>query len=423
MLEVPYVVRDDTNRLGYSGIAVTYLNLLQNNLQFSVTPLEWNSTFTALVDVMSTCSTNPNATIRCPCDIGVGSFTITRERVKKVTFLAPFSDVKHRMVSRLSNVEHGSYLGFRFIFCTFSLKVWLCIIIAIAMHAIGTLQYEPFNHMPPNGLQHDQPIPNGLISRCVNLCKSLLRRTVDFSMAVLFAYAEMLGQNLRDTRLGTAQFHRTAWLLLGFTSGLFLLTIYQASLTILLFETRDIADFRTLGDITDCIIPLDRVAMLEGGASQQLWNNAVNTSDVRQTCGWQDGGETVSNLTTGFSRLEDNDVDYFFTLEGSVLYWTNRNCKRFRLVGEPFFSTSVAFMMPKRSNQTLFNILSDETRRLREHNSISNANVIGSRNDCHENMNPSITMQHLSSFFVLYFVLWALLMLYRVKETRLETQG
>lgn len=413
LLENPYVIQDPTRNSGYTGIAITYLDLLEEHLKFTITLSLWNNSFSKFIDVMSTCDPDSAASEPCPCDIGIGSFTMTNERAEKITFVWPFSNEAHRMISRKSDLKVDDSNSFSFLFKAFSPTVWVIIAFGIFLHAVGTMFFGPFRpstNTHPTTYQDSshrsaQPSPSA--------CSDFIWRIKRFPAACLYAFATLLGQPFGEAAQSTPSFHRTAWLLLGVTTGLFLITVYQASLTVLLFESTTVSPFRTLSDFTDCNLDPSRVAIIAGGASQDFWNNAVNTSHFREKCSWDSVGMTVPNLEEGFRFVANGNADYFYSLQGSVLFRSYRNCKDFQAVGEPFFSTSVAFVLPKKTDQSLLDTLSRETRILREQDGYPSASLVAARNSCESEVDATITSGRLVPFFVLYVVVWGFLVLYR----------
>ena len=411
LLENPYVVLDPTRRTGFSGIAITYLERLQDNLQFTIDLELWEGSFTSFVDKMATCSHDQDAlpADRCPCNVGIGSFTMTNDREERINFVWPFSNEAHAMVSRKADLRADDSQNAWFVFKTFTPSVWVIIFVGIFLHALGTLFYGPFFEKAEEASRQAAHEP-GICSSCTSVFWLFKR----FPAAVVFAYSHLVGYPVGERAHGTPSFHRSAWLVLGITAGLFLLTIYEASLTVLLFESTVESPFRTLSDITDCNLDPSRVSMIEGGASQKFWNRAVNTSANMEKCGWDSVGVTVDNLEQGFRFVKEGKADYFYSLEGSVKFRANRNCQDFKQVGEPFFSTAVAFLMAKTTNETVLNALSRETRILREQDAYESASLLARRNSCEDVIDATITSGRLASFFILYGVIWLILVLYRL---------
>lgn len=413
LVESPYVVEDATRHSKFSGIAINYLDRLRENLQFTIQLELWQQSWTEFISVMSTCVPK-SASNPCPCDIGIGSFTMTNARVDQIQFLWPFGNDAHRMASRKSDLRVDDSDSIWFVFKTFTPGVWIVVSLGVLLHAVGTVFFGPFRRGDRNPDQAADPTSSeGSRSTLPSHLVWVAKR---FPAAFLFAYAHLIGHPFAERAQNTPSFHRSAWLVLGVTTGLFLLTVYQASLTVLLFESTKRSPFRTLADFRDCNLDPSRVAIIDGGASLDFWNKAVNTTANREKCGWSTAGIPVKNLAEGFLFVKENKADYFYSLEGSVVTRANSNCDDFEAVGEPFFSTSIAFVMSKqieKVNKNLFDTLSRETRILREQDGYPSALLLASRNSCDEVIDATITSGKLAAFFTMYVIAWTVLVVYR----------
>lgn len=168
-----------------------------------------------------------------------------------------------------------------------------------------------------------------------------------------------------------------------------------------------------MDDIKRCVIDPTKVAMIVGGASQQFWNFAVNTSETRDTCAWSTAGVVLPSFERAFQSLIDGDVDYFFDLEGAVVVKANDECDKFMVVGEPFFSTQVGFAVSGSVSKAAVRAMSRETRLLREADVFPTAKVLATQKGCDARIAAKVKVSSLSGFFGLYGGLWALLLGYR----------
>lgn len=412
VLEPPYVIQASPDS-PLTGISITYLEQLQSVLSFNVTHHVWPS-WSSLINVLSNCTfpvdpsfinlSLPNPTNVCPCHIGVGSFTRTNDRVERVKFVWPHGNEALQMVSRKSDLRVESASSAWFLFSTFSTSVWILIAVGILLHACGTIFFGPFLLSP------DAHPPTG-----TSLLSTLWHYISRFPAAVLVSYAHLLGQPFHEQQHSKPSFHRTAWLLLGLTTGVFLLTIYASSLTVMLFEGTKPSPFRTIDDVTDCNIDQSKFTMIGGGSSHAFWMRHVNNSLNRERCQWTQPGRTVVDLEEGFSVVmnESSNVDYFFTLQGSVLYNTNRRCNDISPVGEPFVFTSVGFILPTETNESLRQVLDRETRLLRERDAFPSAMLVASRDSCDDTQDATVTVGQLRVFFILYIAAWTILVVFR----------
>lgn len=407
LVEEPYVIRNVNRRTGFSGFALDYLQRLQDNLQFTYQVELWNGTRTSFIKHMTECDPKGEGDDACRCDIGVAPFAVTHERVDSVKFVRAFGHEHYRMVSRKSDLYLDGTENCWFVFRTFSGPVWALIFVGICMYAVGSGLFGTFG--PPEDQNRS---PNSL---------SMLRWQIQhFPTAVLYAYSHLIGNPAKERENGTPSFHRTAWLVLGLSSGLFLLTVYQASLTVLLFESKKTSPFKQFADLSDCILSRDivaRTAMIEDSASQEFWNSRVNTTKQRKDCGWKKAGMTVKSVEEGFTFLEENKADFFFDLEASVQFRVNRNCDKFEPVGEPFFSMNIAFILPQKAESgegSLQYYLSHETLFIRETGEYQEGTDQVSKDACDPGVAFQITSKKLWAFFMLFTCVWSALMVYRI---------
>ncbi|CAN8076246.1 unnamed protein product [Agarophyton chilense] len=155
--------------------------------------------------------------------------------------------------------------------------------------------------------------------------------------------------------------------------------------------------------------------MVRGGASQDFWNKIVNTSFNRDNCKWdrRSVGTTVSDLEEGFRYLSERKVDYFYSLRGSVIVRASINCEEYVPVGAPFFSTSVAFVLPRDTNVTILRHLDNTTRFLREEDPFPTADDLARANSCGDSVEATITVEKLAAFSIMYVGAWLFLVVYR----------
>lgn len=503
LLEFPYVKRGlygYRSTSGFSGVAIDYLEKLRDETGFTIELVQWNRTFSAFVEHMRTCAprnktktglpvvseprevpaaarqVNVSAPDECKCDIGVGAFTMTNERVEKVDFLWPFANENHRMISRrsdLSDVDSGSLA---YMFNTFSIPVWLLIMLAVFVYAVGTAAFGEITpvsasryprhrpivrarrargvsigpirkrartthsptttsvsvpdtaatttatpstdgegsfvlHLTPEGYpaggsyddQDDasavEPQPTGFLHDCKSRLYPRMQR---LGVAIVYTFAMFIGQPCEADSAGAraSSIHRISWRLLSLTAGIFLFCLYNASLTVLLFESVKSSRFHTLQDVKECVVAPSSVSFIKGGASQDLWTNAITS---RGFC--SDNGATrttASSIEDGLRLLRERKADFFYSLEGAVLSVVRRQCEEFAVVGEPFFSTSIGFIVPKSSD--IKRPLDSATRILREQDAFQSARNIAMRDPCEEVSAATITFRRLSFFFIAYFV-------------------
>lgn len=310
-------------------------------------------------------------------------------------FLSPFASESYRMLQSKAALNPASTPWF--VFRTFSPLVWLLLILGILLHAIGTLLFAP----------------SATYSNTKT--RTVMQQLRILPASVLKAYAHLIGHPVEEST-ETPSFHRAAWLTLGLTSGLFLLAVYEASLTVLLFENSREPQFESLDDIKRCAIDPSKVAMVAGSGSQEFWNFAVNTTSLREECKWDVAGITVDTLEQGFQRVESGEVEYFFDLEGVVMTRANAECGKFVVVGEGFFSTSVGFVTGEGLGEEVRKRLSRETMLLREADEFENARVFAKHLGCDMKATAvaKVGVSDLWAFFGMYAGVWCVLLGYRL---------
>eukprot|EP00177_Eucheuma_denticulatum_P003261 GFKZ01005894.1.p1 GENE.GFKZ01005894.1~~GFKZ01005894.1.p1 ORF type:complete len:413 (-),score=51.48 GFKZ01005894.1:3548-4786(-) len=396
-LEVPPYLFNTTPP---TGIAISYLHRLETNLNFTTNLQPWDDSPSALLEALNKSSSQ--------CDLAVAPFAITNARFESNIFLSPFASESYRMLQPKAVLNPTSTPWF--VFRTFSPLVWLLVFLGIFLHAIGTLLYAPSKFDSTTKTQ------------------TVMQQLRILPVAVLKAYAHLIGHPVEQSTQ-IPSFHRAAWLILGLTSGLFLLAVYESSLTVLLFENSRESQFESLDDIKRCAIDPSRVAMVAGSASQEFWNFAVNTTLLREECKWDVAGVTVETLEQGFQRLESGEVEYFFDLEGVVMTRANEDCGKFVVVGEGFFSTSVGFVVGKGLGEEAEKMLSKETMLLREADEFEDARIFANHLGCDKTATAIATVgaSDLWAFFGMYGGIWGVLLGYRLwflskKQGRMEAK-
>lgn len=110
-----------------------------------VDPGNGNGTFTEFVFQMEKCSKNGTISKEnsdCVCDIGVGGWTLSDNRLGKVDFVEPFLFDTFRVLTHANNTR--SLVGDVFFFTAFETSVWVCVFLLILFFAILKLLDENF---------------------------------------------------------------------------------------------------------------------------------------------------------------------------------------------------------------------------------------------------------------------------------------
>lgn len=450
LLEYPYVQREKFGHQltqGFTGPAIRYLEKLSSQTNFKFHLTLWNGTFTGFVDHMASCAGTDGISVRCDCDIGVGAFTITSRRLAKVDFLAPFSNENHRMIALESSLSDEGDGWMPFIFEAFNWQVWLLIFFALVVYALGNIMFRhntpvkhpssPIPRTPKSSRSHsDKDDPSGISSSAfsyfsggqppakpfevgslqdpgipthtstssagVSHPTSFWTRFRILLVSFLNAYGTFLGfpENGRDASRRTGV-HRMMWNMLGVTAGVFLLLVFGAAVTVHLLENKRESRFRTLDDVKSCIIHPHTVAYQAGGASEELWNNAMENSKSCKKSPRPANYKLPKNIEEGLRQLDEKKVSFFFTLEGAIVSEWQRRCPKYSVVGEPFFGTGIGFIVPKNSPYKM--PLSWTTRVLREHDAFPSARTIAMRTPCNDTNAAKITHVRLRFFFIVFY--------------------
>lgn len=94
---------------------------------------------------MENCS--ENGTIRredpdCKCDIGVGGWTLSENRLGRVDFVEPFMFDTYRVLTHANNTK--SLVGDVFFFTAFETSIWICVFLLIFFFSVLKLMDANF---------------------------------------------------------------------------------------------------------------------------------------------------------------------------------------------------------------------------------------------------------------------------------------
>jgi hypothetical protein len=228
--------------------------------------------FTGFINYMNICSNGTGASSACDCDLGVGAWAVSSTRHAKVDLVAPFSNEDYRVITTVENAT-GSKQNIFFFFSTFAWPVWLAIVGLLAFHVLVTALDQKF--VPLDTAERAASYENG---NWIHRTKAwLLKSALLYRVRHAFfnsAY-HLLGQAphfFSETKKGTKE------KMLGMIAlfmGVFLITVYQASITVQVIQSSPSPDFVSIRDFESCRIPANRVAFLNNGASQEFWRNAI----------------------------------------------------------------------------------------------------------------------------------------------------
>lgn len=164
-----------------------------------------------------------------------------------------------------------------------------------------------------------------------------------------------------------------------------------------------------------CLCPL----FVHGPCSDFACIDAGNSRCVKEI------GKTptiVKSFSEGFSSVEDEVCDYYYTLQGQVLTQTKgRFCGRLTAVGKSFFDTNVGFILPKGS--ALTSVMSEETLILREADKLESSFSFADDQKCPDVTDPTITWSKLKVFFYMAYAGLTIILLLMIFDMFVDGSG
>lgn len=228
--------------------------------------------FSGFVDAMQRCAVDGNSS-NCVCDMGVGAWALSSSRYLKVDFVSPFSGDSFRVAARTSTVRDSNAKNVFFI-QAFSWQVWVAIAMLGIYHIFVTLFDRNFARPTRNTVENWDELSFWQRTRHALMKTTLLYRIRRgfFNTALNF-----IGQTSNDNspKTGTKQ---TVMNLIGLLFGVFLLTIYQSSVTVQVLVETPTSPFQSVADFKSCRIEADRVCISAGGAAERFWAEAIANS-------------------------------------------------------------------------------------------------------------------------------------------------
>jgi hypothetical protein len=190
-----------------------------------------------------------------------------------VDFVTSFSDENFRVVTARNMVTSTS-ANRLFFFNAFSWQVWIGIAALLLVHVFVTAMDANFAPLRGNVL------PPGEQSRFEKARHFLLKSSVLFRLrhALFNSMFHIVGQTVEvDThKSGTKE---KIMNLLALAIGVFLVSIFQASVTYQVLLGVPQTKFKSVNDFKDCTVPPDRVCLIRRGASRDFWDQAIAPSE------------------------------------------------------------------------------------------------------------------------------------------------
>lgn len=220
---------------------------------------------------MSRCSVEGDSR-ECSCDIGISGFARPSVRFSLVDFVAAYSTDSYSMVTRAELVRDSAPKNVIFK-DAFSNQVWGAIFslgILIVLLTLFDRNFAPAPRaMEPSAdltaLQRAQHflLKTKLLYRIRQAVFNMLMHMVALSSdeATPVNYKQRTRQRVIN--------------LMSILIGFFLITVFQASVTVQVLIASPVSIFESIEDVKSCKIPSDRICVSQGGASAQFWKQAI----------------------------------------------------------------------------------------------------------------------------------------------------
>jgi hypothetical protein len=256
------------------------LVLLQHDLGFKCSSLteyfrkeEELQGFSGFVDYMEICSNGTGLSSNCECDMGVGSWTLSSTRYTKVDLVAPFANDEYHVVTTVEKAT-GSKKNQFFFVTTFGGLVWLAIAGLFVFHIVVTALDDNFAQ-PGIGEGGDTYKSGSWIHRTK---AKILKIPLLYKVRHAFfnsAY-HLLGQAPHFFALTKKGTKEKVLGMIALVMGVFLITVYQASITVQVILSSPLPDFVSVRDFESCRIPANQILLEKRSVSESFWYSAIN---------------------------------------------------------------------------------------------------------------------------------------------------
>jgi hypothetical protein len=206
-------------------------------------------------------------------------------------------------------------------------------------------------------------------------------------------------------------------LLISLLFGLFFTLVYESGLVLQLFLDKPVSVYRTVRDIKNCHVDARKICMAGGGNTEDFWRAAIEPA--RASCRKVELANDQPVLIRGrdpFERGLDmtantDACEFFMGSSGTLAVAAETvHCGKLSVVGEPFYTISSGFALPKGSNLT--EIMSEETLKLQLQDKIPSVLEFGTDNiKCTPVRDTQVTWRRLKVFFYVAYPVLAMLLL------------
>jgi hypothetical protein len=228
--------------------------------------------FSGFVKYLNSCS-EAGSSENCRCDIGIGGWPASSARFASVDLVIPFTNDDLRVITTVTRAT-GSEEGRFFFFSTFSWTVWLALLGIVVLHVCVTA-LDPKYTAPETA----RTAVNDKNDTCSHRLKvwflknpalfKLRHAFFDSTYHILGQAPHFFSENKRGSKEKTLG-------MMALFMGVFLVTVYQASITVKVILSSPNAEFISVNDFETCRIAADRVVVLNNSGAQNFWRRAIS---------------------------------------------------------------------------------------------------------------------------------------------------
>lgn len=196
-----------------------------------------------------------------------------------------------------------------------------------------------------------------------------------------------------------------------------------------LFRDERVSDFTSIDEIKDCTLGLEGFCVPAGGVEEEFFNAAIEPrrSECRDKFNIDpedDKPKLISTkapfsdpFTTGLGAVNSRDCKYFMASTNTLtVHSQNEYCGNLTVVGDPFFSQSIAFILPKFSPLTL--PLSEETLKFHQEDRLKTPIEYGAPRQCNRAPSQNLAWDRLGVFFYIVYAAQVIMLIYMLIDRR-----
>lgn len=384
--------------------------------------------FTNFILAMSNCSSDAKLSVdsdMCKCDIGVGGWMQTRERIGHANFLPEMRQGSINVVVRSDNTfRSGRGIFFLNVFGKY---VWMNIFILFLLFSFIKVLDRRFEPIQPNHPHEDLTAYSGSkISSSESQdghqswkerASYYLRNSPFFSSAqrrrlkkaAIETVFDMVGQGQNPSQSeGGYSTRRNVLGIIIALSGIFFVLSWEAAMTASLVTGHVQSVYRNIDDFKNCHIPAEEVCIPNGGAVESFWRNSISRIPCQQN-------KMPKGIQVEYAeeKVLRGDCKYYVSGVSSYALTTGKNCSQMDIVGDPVFWGGNSFVISKTINQSIVDELGRATLDLREEGLLKSSHDF-SDHGCTDKKETSLEWADLKVVFISVYVSCAIILLLMV---------